>query len=156
MDFLINNIESIKSVEIDKPSAPKKAKVMAVDIKKSEDDKVNISNELKNFQDKLVESHKYKKDLDKAETLSKSEIKEFQAKITNFQKNYEGIEDNIVYSLMTLPAFQGSKNNKSTENLTINKELEEIKKIENDLNSGGKMDEVLEDAIKYLMKSLLS
>lgn len=156
MDLLVNSIENLKSVEVEKPSLTKKDKVATVDLKKSDQDEVNISADIKSFQEKLVEAEKYKEDLEQAETLSEEEISEFQEKIQDFQQNYEGVEDKIVYSLMTLPAFHGGKTSSSSANLTVEKEIEELKKIEQDLTRGGKIDEVLEEAIEYLMKSLLS
>ncbi|SRR6056297_1627840 len=164
MDFLINNIENVKNTQM-KPITVEKRK--STDREQEtvleKNDKVVISNDLKKFNQELNEADKYKQSLENAKTSSQEQIKQFQEKVKKNSYNLDKVNDSIVYSLMTLPAFQRIRleppvqNNpelKSKE--SAGSELEELKKIQQELSQGEQIDEVLEEALDYLMKSLMS
>ncbi len=168
MDFLVNNIEKIHSMNFKKVTPEKtsvKKETVSKKSSKSDNDKLDISTNVKQFQDKVKESQEYMEKLKQTKTLDEEKIKEFQKNVKNREYNLEKIDNKIVYSLMTLPAFQrinfsGSSNQSeeigSVDQKNVKAELEELKKIEEELSNGEKMDKILEEALSYLMKSLLS
>ncbi len=164
MDFLINNIENVKNTQMESITVEKKktaGREQASVLKKN--DEVVISNDLKKFNKELNEADKYKESLEEAKTSSQEQIKEFQEKVKKNSYNSEQVNDKIVYSLLTLPAFQrinltpaGQNKPETKTKASVNSELEELKKIQQELSQGEQIDEVLEEALDYLMKSLIS
>ncbi|MBN2279704.1 MAG: hypothetical protein JXQ65_03910 [Candidatus Marinimicrobia bacterium] len=167
MDFIVNNIESTSNVRMTKPSVEKNVSadrpVVTPEKQKKENDQVILSNTSKNSQEVIRKTQKKLEESAEDKKLSPKEIQAFQEKIKENLYNLEKVQDKIVYSLMTLPAFQNvkitnykQKTEKESDSLEIRKELDELKKIQEELDHGGKMDEILEEAIDYLMHSLIS
>jgi predicted nucleic acid-binding Zn-ribbon protein len=156
MDFAVSDIENVKAVDLNSSHLEKREKSETSTPHRAPEDEVRLSSNVKHYRHTLSESEKYLEDLEKTDTLSKEEIKKFQEKVQDFQTNYQKVDDKIVYSLMTLPAFQNLNSKENTPKPAVEKELEELHRIEEELNSGEKMEEVLEEALEFLMKSLIS
>ena len=155
MDIVVNKLENLQKIKIEKPQVRNNKTATSPETKKSKSDDLQISHEVKIFQNKMEESKKYMETMDKTETLTKEEVQKFQEKIKDYSQNFDTYEDKIVYSLMTLPAFRNISKLKESKPHK-NPELDEIKRIQEVLQKDGEMEEVLEEAIKFLMKSLLS
>ena len=167
MDFLVNNIESMPNLRMTKSAVEKKTSkerpLVITKKKDQESDQVILSKFNKAHQEAIEENQKNHEATKEEEGLSQKEIRGFREKIKENQYQMAQVNNKIVYSLMTLPAFQHIKMTKAQPDAVgelkeeaINNELEELKKIQEELSQGEKMDVVLEEAIAYLMHSLVS
>jgi len=167
MDIIVNNIESSSNVRMTRSSVEKKKSterpIVISKKSKQEGDQVILSKFNKTQKEAIDENQTHDEKSKEEKKLSQKEIQEFHNKMKGNQYVMEEVDDKIVYSLMTLPAFQHmklTKNQSESENeiqkISVKNELDELKKIQEELNSGEKMEKVLEEALDYLMRSLVS
>ena len=166
MEFLINNIDDIKDIIFSRSNFDKNRTDAKVNAQKNNSDKVELSEDIYTFRKQVEESANYLEKLKESRAESEEKIQQYQEKVKENSYNLDEVNNKIVYSLLTLPAFnrlhmtRASNSETEVENAAkyskMNHELEELKKIQEELDEGDHMDKVLEEAIQYLMKSLIS
>ena len=167
MDILINNIKSMPNLRMTRSAVEKKtSKERSKFTSKKEEpenDQVILSKYNKSQQEAIEENQQSLEKKQEENELSQEKIQEFHEKIKENQYNLEEVDNKIVYSLMTLPAFNRFRMSSTQpdaanelQEKTIKNEIDELKNIQEELSHGEKMDKVLEDALDYLMRSLIS
>ena len=153
MDFLVNNVESSPNIRMTRPSVEKKTSterpIVISKKSESESDQVILSKHKNTTQEAIEKNQNNSIKTKEKNSLNQKDIQEFHEKIKENQYNIEKVNNKIVYSLMTLPAFRQiqmtkvqPKLNDELKGKTIKSELDELKKIQEELSQGEKIDEV--------------
>lgn len=147
----VKNTEQVKTTSI----TQKKNTIEKHENNVNNIDKIEISQETKSFYNKINEAHNYLDDLKKTDTITEKETKEISNKIANDSYSSDSVTEKIVHSLLTLPAFNELIKPKENESILSNIQNKELEKIYSEIQKGNNPENIYDDVIDFIMRSLL-